>query len=146
MTTEADLQAMLDADPADWQTRLILADFLQDRDDPRAAGYRALGELQLRPLTFLMKSGEKSRVWGFHCGIGIDPSTGKTASFRHALPRPWFDQARTCEADIWVLSGPARRACEDRVAHSFANLSAERQAGILASGRSRLRCAAAMGV
>lgn len=49
MTTEDDFQAALDANPADWQTRLVFADWLQDRGDSRAEGYRALGWLRVRP-------------------------------------------------------------------------------------------------
>jgi len=41
------LQAMLDADPSDWATRLVLADLLEERGDARAAGYRRLGELRM---------------------------------------------------------------------------------------------------
>ena len=50
MTTEDHFQAALDENPSDWQTRLVLADWLQDRDDPRADGYRVLGRLRRWPL------------------------------------------------------------------------------------------------
>ena len=43
MTTEDDFQAALDANPNDWQTRLVFADWLDERGDVRASGYRALG-------------------------------------------------------------------------------------------------------
>jgi uncharacterized protein (TIGR02996 family) len=43
VTTEDDFQAALDASPEDWQTRLVFADWLQERGDRRAAGYRVLG-------------------------------------------------------------------------------------------------------
>lgn len=49
MTTEDDFQKMLDKNPEDDQTRLIFADWLQDRDDPRADGYRALAATSRRP-------------------------------------------------------------------------------------------------
>lgn len=42
MTTEDDFWRMLEADPTDWNTRLILADFLEDKDDPRSMGLRAV--------------------------------------------------------------------------------------------------------
>ena len=42
MTSEDDFQAALDTSPDDWQTRLVFADWLQERGDPRAEGYRAL--------------------------------------------------------------------------------------------------------
>ena len=49
MTTEDDFHRALDANPDDWQTRLVFADWLDDRGDPRAEGYRALGHLRLCP-------------------------------------------------------------------------------------------------
>lgn len=49
MTTEDEFQALLDANPQDYHTRLVFADWLQERSDPRAEGYRALGRLELVP-------------------------------------------------------------------------------------------------
>jgi len=43
VTTEEDFQRRLDADPTDWPTRLVFADWLQERRDERAEGYRAAG-------------------------------------------------------------------------------------------------------
>ncbi len=66
MTTEDDFQAALDANPDDWQTRLVFADWLDERGDARAEGYRALGANRLRPLQDL-----RPRVtsnWYFHTG------------------------------------------------------------------------------
>lgn len=180
MTTEDEFQAQLDANPADWQTRLILADWLDDhppecrscrgggrhdlpqvpgglpclackgtgRAPDRAAGYRALGELQIRPLSFRMKTGPASLVWGYHSGTGVDPNTGRTASWRHALPPAWFRRAALDSAHVWVLFGePAgRRQVEDCAAAAFGMLEPLVQKSLLAAGRSRLRCAAAMGV
>lgn len=149
MTTEQDFHDRLDAEPADWQARLVFADFLQERDDQRAAGYRALGELQLRPLAFKMKSGPQSVVWGFHRGIGMDPNTGKTASWRHALPPAWYRHTQPHHPeDVWLLFGSplGRKFVEDWAARAFSYLTPQEQAVLLAAGRSRLRCAAAMGV
>lgn len=42
MTTEDDFQRTLDANPNDWQTRLVFADWLEEHGDPRAEGYRAI--------------------------------------------------------------------------------------------------------
>src|SRR5262249_13386737 len=50
VTTEDDFQNALDAQPGDWQTRLVFADWLQDRSDPRAEGYRALGMNRIVPI------------------------------------------------------------------------------------------------
>jgi uncharacterized protein (TIGR02996 family) len=49
LTTEDDFQNALDANPEDHQTRLVFADWLQERVDPRAEGYRALGRLRVQP-------------------------------------------------------------------------------------------------
>lgn len=49
LTTESDFQAALDAEPDNHLLRLIFADWLQERDDPRAAGYRALGVVGATP-------------------------------------------------------------------------------------------------
>jgi uncharacterized protein (TIGR02996 family) len=65
VTTEEDFQHALDANPADWQTRLVFADWLQDRGDLRAEGYRALGHNLCRPYYF---SGERRWFWWEACG------------------------------------------------------------------------------
>jgi len=49
VTEEDAFQAKLDADPDDATTRLVFADWLDERGDPRASGYRALGHLGKRP-------------------------------------------------------------------------------------------------
>src|SRR5262245_54586051 len=56
MTTEDDFQRTLDATPEDWQTRMVFADWLDERGDPRAAGYRALGKLTRRAMFCQMYS------------------------------------------------------------------------------------------
>ena len=62
MTTEEDFQKALDANPDDWQTRLVFADWLQDRDDPRADGYRALAVLRVAP--YAEESGKGWKGYG----------------------------------------------------------------------------------
>ena len=49
MTSEEDFQKALDDNPHDHHTRLVLADFLQDRDDPRAEDAAALAFSNLPP-------------------------------------------------------------------------------------------------
>src|SRR4051812_5929885 len=49
MTTEDDFNRRLDAHPEDWQTRLVFADWLDERGDVRAEGYRVLGDLRVSP-------------------------------------------------------------------------------------------------
>ena len=64
MTTEDDFQAALDTNPGDWQTRLVFADWLQERDDPRAEGYRALGLLRRAPARGRPYESRTYEVWG----------------------------------------------------------------------------------
>lgn len=48
-TREAAFQAALDAEPDNGSLRQVFADYLDDIDDPRGPGYRALGRLGIRP-------------------------------------------------------------------------------------------------
>jgi uncharacterized protein (TIGR02996 family) len=67
MTNEQDFQAMLDDNPEDHTTRLILADRLEDFDDPRAMGYRVLAKLRVSPDR--CRRGAKDKVdwiWYYH--------------------------------------------------------------------------------
>lgn len=61
MTDETAFQAMLDDDPTNSGCRLVLADWLEDHGDWRAAGYRWMGENKKWPL-------QTKRSW-----IGADP-------------------------------------------------------------------------
>jgi uncharacterized protein (TIGR02996 family) len=49
VTTEDDFQAALDANPGDHHTRLVFADWLEERGDERAEGYRYFGRYKRRP-------------------------------------------------------------------------------------------------
>lgn len=51
MTTEDDFLAVMRVDHDDRTLRLVFADFLQDRDDPRADGFRAMTALGLCLIT-----------------------------------------------------------------------------------------------
>ncbi len=133
MTTEDDLQAMLDADPTDWQTRLILADWLEDRGDERAAGYRALGMLRVWPHEFGMGDGI---YFCFHNGRGTG-DRGKRLATCHILPQRWLDLTEDEEHRILEIkwAGPSqdthlsscmvtsRRLLEDCAARAFLKLN-----------------------
>lgn len=126
MTSESDFQAALDADPTDRHTRLVFADWLQDRGDPRADGYRALGLLRLRPHAI------GNRNWWTAQGDGhpyynhLPPDWfKKVAGYRHTSitwrwPMTW-DESRDNRAEI-----------ENAAALAFAHLSAKRRAKLLA--------------
>lgn len=75
MTSEDDFNRQLDADPDNWQCRLVFADWLQDRDDRRAEGYRALGINRLRPIDSWHDGGALVRhpnEWTFWVSHGSD--------------------------------------------------------------------------
>jgi uncharacterized protein (TIGR02996 family) len=57
-TEEEAFQSLLDLNPSDHTTRLVFADWLEEHDDLRASGYRALGLLRKFPI-----KGEK--LWGW---------------------------------------------------------------------------------
>jgi uncharacterized protein (TIGR02996 family) len=130
MTTEDDFQAALDADPTDWQTRLVLADWLDERGDPRAEGYRALGLLRKRP-----------RMEWYEHGV-------KRAKMRHWVWRKFLTSATIPDLNYDCLNGDwrdlipdineinsyrTRREAEDAAARAFAKLPAARRTELLAT-------------
>jgi uncharacterized protein (TIGR02996 family) len=133
VTTEDDFQRALDADPQDWHTRLVFADWLDDRDDPRAAGYRAIAALQRYPLQG-HHSGLQRQGWWWHCS----PEGTRTPS-HNDIPADWFTllPTRYGNKSFWPLHKPrsgvrTRRQCEDALALVFRKLPMERQTAILA--------------
>ena len=131
MTTEDDFQAALDANPEGWQTRLVFADWLQERGDPRAEGYRALAVLGLCPFgrdgfwwwtTIESRHCPKEGVYGNGC----------------TLPADWFalvDLRPANELFKPVGNGlefkNTRREVEDAAALAFGQLPAKRRAKLL---------------
>jgi uncharacterized protein (TIGR02996 family) len=148
VTTEDDFNAALDANPADWQTRLIFADWLQERNDPRAEGYRAIGMNRRSPY----RVSEDPNVEHFAplekyplmVGWGAgDNGTCAGAPFRTAaLPRDWFEaiafpRFELCDPDDlndrakWWRYFHTRRQAEDAAALAFGKLSPKRRAAML---------------
>jgi uncharacterized protein (TIGR02996 family) len=84
MTSEEDFLRKLDENPDDWQTMLVLADWLQDRDDPSHEGWRAIVRLGLRPWWFSW-----SMCWGFWSeeNQGRKKDIGEK---KHFFPHDWF--------------------------------------------------------
>jgi uncharacterized protein (TIGR02996 family) len=147
VTTEDDFQAALDADPADWQTRLVLADFLQERGDPRADGYRALGALRKRPapssakqvpveeLTLAMLTEGPFN----YCRPGTEYGAIGAAELEpFALPSDWLESIPrlpgAAHSEDWSQPCRTRRAAEDAAALAFAQLPAARRAEMLTVG------------
>lgn len=122
MTTEDDFQAALDANPDDHNTRLVFADWLQERDHILAEGFRALGLLgkspDVRGNYFLWFGGR-----GF---LGANP---------HHLPVDWFDLmdaknnggfGRWDHDEFW-----SRYAADNCAALAFARLPESRRLELL---------------
>jgi uncharacterized protein (TIGR02996 family) len=107
MTTEYDFQKALDENPEDWQTRLVFADWLQDRDDPRAEGYRALGTSRLAPRRCALHW-----VWGRD-----DNDTVPLCHRRALLPLQWFRRCNT--SGEWWAYYRTRRGADDAAARAF---------------------------
>lgn len=132
MTTEEDFRAMIDANPLDFATLLVFADWLQDRDDPRAEAWRALGVQ--RVAVFDAENGkvprwpapERYTFGNYRCG----------PDDQSKLPEDWFRRCaeivgpnRLNEADgkAWYGEPTARESYEVAVA-AFLRLPAERRA------------------
>jgi uncharacterized protein (TIGR02996 family) len=131
VTTEDDFQKQLDAKPDDWQTRLVFADWLDERGDVRAEGYRALAACRFvlcdrypgEPPRFIPH--QMSRIF----------CEGNGASGRdYTLPADWYEQVLGLgqhAATDTLIPFDNRRAAEDAAALAFASLPARRRAALL---------------
>lgn len=129
MTTEDDFQAALDAKPRDATTRLVFADWLDERGDPRAEGYRALG-VRIRSLRTgdptLLGNPDRWR-WNFLPADWAALMDPPATAFRKEEDRP--DAIATITVAEWLTT---RRAADDAAALAFALLPADRRAELLA--------------
>jgi uncharacterized protein (TIGR02996 family) len=122
MTTEDDFQAALDANPTDWQTRLVFADWLDEQGDPRGPGYRALGMMRNVPDHF-PDSGPAWTWWKGALGL----------CRRDYLSADWWELLAGGEKDSEMTREYlTRRAAEDAAARAFAKLSPARRSRLLA--------------
>jgi uncharacterized protein (TIGR02996 family) len=140
MDDEEAFQAALDANPDDHTTRLVFADWLQERDDPRAAGYREMGRIGFSPLrqpgAFLGGNhvreitGADDVIWEAWNGNALAVARGMMAvtrdsgAFRgHTLPGLWllFVECEAYERDgvVWNKGFSSRRECDDAVALAY---------------------------
>jgi len=123
VTTEDDFHRLLDQNPEDHHTRLVFADWLQDRNDPRAEGYRALGIHQHRPA---VEGGEHR--WYI--------SAGNSPHSNEVLPPDWFaalaDHYRQRRRPPMPhVYNRTRRGVEDAAALAFSRLPEHRRNEIL---------------
>lgn len=122
MTTGDDFWAAIEADIDDHVCRLMFADWLQERDDPRAEGYRAIGARR----AFISQSVYDWRVTNDvrerdSCGLPPDWSSAML---------DWLREAHGHQSAWHYLT---RREVEDAAALAFARLPAARRAELLAT-------------
>lgn len=144
MTDEEGFQSHLDAYPDDHVCRLAFADWLQDRGDERAEGYRALGLLQVYPNEFGDWLDSGKRFYCYH--NGTVRGSGVPLQDWHVLPQDWLDLTQDEEYRMMdrkfyhptegtALSSciaESRRFLEDAAALAFLKLPVARRAELLA--------------
>jgi uncharacterized protein (TIGR02996 family) len=132
VTTEEDFQAALDANPDDHHTRLVFADWLQERDDVRAEGYRALGLHRRYPDRISV--GRKKNVWWWS---ELEAGVVLAEAQNWRLPKDWCErlEIRGPRPPYYPLAAVenanTRREVEDVAAVAFAQLPAERRTELL---------------
>jgi uncharacterized protein (TIGR02996 family) len=133
VTTEDDFQRALDANPRDWHTRLVFADWLQDRSDPRADGLRAIALNKRYPLSARVAGLGVNGCWWHRGPFG--------AKMHNEIPDDWFAllPAGVGSDSFWPVfahdsnSLLSRCDCESALARAFADLPPERQAELLSA-------------
>lgn len=118
MSTEDDFQRLLDANPDDHHTRLVFADWLDDRGDPRAAGYRALGVADRGPR-------RSASGWYWYARWPRVPDI-RRGDGHSTLVGDWWDAAVGKQKAF-----ASRREAENAAALAFATLPAARRAELL---------------
>lgn len=118
MNTEDDFHALLDSDVTDYQTRAVLADWLEERGDGRAAGYRVLAGLNRYPRKIA-----KWSTWYNEERFGVSWSGSDWT-----LPADWFSLLKegvareNLDTTVYSLDYTSRREAEDAAAEAFAML------------------------
>lgn len=133
MSDEDAFQSALDKEFYDHTTRLVFADWLEDRGDPRAEGYRALGALKKYPFI-----PGKNLIDYRECPFFARSDNGYYPNWHHiALPEVWYNliDMKSKEDDYcpnWSNSTEVtRRELENAVALAFGKLTPEQKAAIL---------------
>jgi uncharacterized protein (TIGR02996 family) len=122
MTTEDDFQRALDAEPDSHITRLAFADWLEERGDPRAAGYRAMGVNRKRARSC------SSTVGCYHFWQnGDDRYLGSSIGLDACIAFDWLGTMH----NLLSSACHTRREAEDAAARGFWELPANRRAELL---------------
>jgi uncharacterized protein (TIGR02996 family) len=142
VTTEDDFWAILEANPSDHTTRLVLADWLQERGDPRAEGYRALGTLHLAAYFVRTSRFNFDTLYGFS-HEGNAALTRRTRDWFRIwfclLPDPWWKKFRPhnklhpWDPLHWAYLG-SRKEAESTAALCWLELTDQERIEILAKG------------
>jgi uncharacterized protein (TIGR02996 family) len=137
VTTEDDFHAALDANPDDWHTRLVFADWLQECGDVRADGYRALGLWRVMTIRIQMadESGEPSDDWQWIYGTDENLQGEARAQWGKCfMPGLWFKklkQRNKHDGMPWWRYYDTRREAEDCAAYAFLRLGTKRRTELL---------------
>lgn len=141
MTTEDDFQNALDAEPDDWQTRLVFADWLEEQGDPRAEAYR---HYLTRPDIKVFRDPDSESAWTWFNGRYFSRGSYADRVDNSFIPDDLFAlledgiQTRRNEPNddyggqAW-RDYPNRRAAEDALARAFAMLPAPRRAELISA-------------
>ena len=135
VTTEDDFQRALDANLDDWQTRLVFADWLEERGDPRAEGYRALVAIGKRAKSIEMATGtgEPGPINFIFGSDRIRRAKLRAGNELCLIPQDWLKLFSGSLYDVNPLwrHYHTRREAEDAAAIAFSKLSAKRRAVLL---------------
>lgn len=120
MTSEEDFDRLLDKRPSDYLTRLIYSDWLEERNDPRAKGYIALGKLKRKT-----QGKGWQFMWSSDREIKIDWRR------KYVLPKKWFF---ILQPEL-AFNGDTRKRAEDLAALAFSKLDLDTQESILVQAK-----------
>lgn len=128
--TEDDFHRQLDENPDDHHTRMVFADWLQERNDPRAEGYRAMGQLGFAPSKSVYHNDGKTWIWA-HDKNTFGIQKGRYDSSK--LPHSWLKRIKSNHPDYGHLGGiinptphwryhTSRRSADDAAALAYDRL------------------------
>lgn len=135
MDDESAFQAALDANPEDHVTRLVFADWLEERGDPRGEGYRALGVGRKWPSVSEARW-ETNEWWHSFWHVNYKHPYSMIDEDWSALWLEPLKEGLTHEERMQLMAirpfgYRTRREAEDAAALAFAKLPAERRAELL---------------
>ncbi len=131
-TDEEAFQNSLDRSPDDALVRTVFADWLDERGDRRAGGYRALVFCGLRPHYYEKSHSSFSERWLFY-----PPFHSTSPKSSRLSDRTWWVEYRiTCGGDLKDILWPTCHGAEDAAARAFTRLPASERERIFAEAKS----------